>query len=344
MRLAICTKYSHCEETYAAIRVAAWAESRGIEVEMVTVTDRTSRVDDHWDRAVRRLRPVQLAGWLLHYDAVVWTYLPAAATLHTLQAQRIKLLLIAFWRAFKPAHANRYNDFDVIVTPSDAASQLLETMWNVQHTCPIPWDAGLPITIKDAVPSGNIRVLFPLMDQTPNKTEMTAIHLIDRMLRATDVHVTVAYTPSQVRSAGLRLLHQMSGARDVSIQRSPTLAQRPFLFYNHDLTVWPTHEEDIGLVGLQSLAMGTPVVTFEVMPLPEFLLPDNSITVPCAYRYSDAGVPIANPDYNMFEDRLLSIINDPDSIYRMRLHTAQGLRERQQNFEESWDRILGVST
>lgn len=346
-KLGIRTPYSHCEATYAAMRIADWAEQRGIDVSILTVTDNPPLLSDEWDSRVTLQHSVKFAEWVDEQDSIVWLFPPAEEQLRWVKKMGKHTIGVVFWHLMRPGHAQLYKHFDTLVTPAHAASDLFRVRWGRDDIVVAPWEPGLPTTIKDPNrPEHMLRVLLPVLDHMPDRTTTEALGLAARLVESGEAMITVAYTPSQLRPAGVKYLQQLVKRHpdNCRLVASPSIANRPFLFHQHELTVWPTHSEDIGMLGMTSLAMGTPVAAFDVPPLDEFLMRENSLLLPCDITYSETGAPSAVPDYQLFGDKVLDLIGDCEHLRQLEKNASLNLNTRRAAFNSSWDVITEVNT
>ena len=72
-----------------------------------------------------------------------------------------------------------------------------------------------------------------------------------------------------------------------------------------DLTVVPSIEEPLGLVAIESLATGTPVVASNTGGLPEIVKP------------SETGLLVPPKDHSELAKAIISMAKDPATRYRM---------------------------
>ena len=112
-----------------------------------------------------------------------------------------------------------------------------------------------------------------------------------------------------------------------------------------DLTVWPTLFDGFCTVGVTSLALGTPVVSWHAPPMNEFLHDGvNAALVPCDHESNWLGVIKVKPDYEEFEKTLRRLVRNEDNILsRLRKQTADGFDRRRFDFESAWAAVLPQS-
>jgi D-inositol-3-phosphate glycosyltransferase len=95
----------------------------------------------------------------------------------------------------------------------------------------------------------------------------------------------------------------------------------PLYYSAADLTVMPSSYESFGLVAVESLACGTPVVATRVGGLTSIV------------RDGETGVLVPWRDADLFADRLRQVLEDEP------LHRRMGRRARESVLRYSWDGI-----
>jgi glycosyltransferase involved in cell wall biosynthesis len=138
----------------------------------------------------------------------------------------------------------------------------------------------------------------------------------------------------------LRELRRTYGER-ITLFRGIRPDQHAALYRQHDLTLWPTHFETLCLVGLMSLAAGTPVMTFNSAPVAELLNSDNAIIVePEAVVVEKYMLPYVIPDYAMMDEMLYLIAKDTDYLHTLQRTVLHGLDERRNLFQQKMSQIF----
>lgn len=342
MRLGIVARYHRCESTMAALRIADWARSRGGDVTLYARDPGSSTVS-HWDKHVRGTSKMRFTDWSKHRDVILWTQTPPVEQIDWCKKHKIRTVILCLLHELKPEDRQAYMAADCVLAPTNETSKILKRHWGLQARL-LPWDPGLPFTRKDPrVRLASQWVFLPLFDREPYKTEMTILVVMERMLaRHPRIVLTVGYNSSTLETFARRQLDQLKdhyGDR-VQLAKRVSVDHRALLFRDHDLTIWPTHYEDTGMIGLSSLQMGTPVISFQFPPLTEFLTRFNSIQVPCQLMQDGFGMTIAEPDYELFETRLNHAITDPNALFMIQQTVWKGMTARRQAFTETLSQVL----
>lgn len=332
MNLGICTRYGGCEAAMLAIRVADWATEAGADVSMISITSRPRQIGSVWDQAVRSPRSGGFIRWSENLTHILWTHDPHPEQVEWVRDEGKVAMQIPLWlEAPSPVTLSLMN---YLLCPIGACHTAYGHL--AAKSMHVPWDSGTPWYRKpDDYRITSPRVLLPLWDGNSRRTERTALDVVGRALcRITDVQFTVAYTPSTVTAATRRRLESLRRAFPgrFFLAKANQLTQRHLLFAQHDLTLWPTHLESTCLVGLSSLAMGTPVVGFSFCPTNEILTDDNSVAVPCRQEYLTFGDPQISPDYEALDAALWRVLQDRDYIRQLQTTVHSGLLSRRTMF------------
>ena len=343
MRLGICTPYCRCEATYAALRLADWAQQHGHTITLYASASRTPKLSRRWDTTVRATDALLFTTWAKSCDTILWTYAPPAAQIQWAGDNGIRTVVLVFWHLLRAEDRKTLLCAHQILAPSMAAAQFLTERWRIR-TAAAPWDTGAPITKKDARLKSTERwLLLPLFDREARQVEGTALDIAGRALqRYPDVKLTVAFNSSTLLPFVKRRLKQLAKyfPGRVSLLTGIPHEHRPILFQQHDLLLWPTHAENTGMTGLCAVAMGTPVLAYDAAPAREFVSQRNGVLVPCREEQNELGVPRPIPDYPGFEHSLRKILDNPTVLGELQQSTSLGLRHRKQVFTEVISRAI----
>lgn len=325
------------------MRIADWANRSGMDVSLFSVTPGNQALSPRWDRLVKASRKYNFTCWAQQQDFVLWTHTPIFEQVSWAHRYGRATAIFCLWHELTAEARRAYREVGAIITPSYEAARFLAARWGIHNIYAAPYDPGVPLTQKPAIPAIGRWLLLPLFDRAPHTMEGTALELVGRLLaRYDDVYMTIAYNSSTLMPFAKRRLAQFNKAFPgrVVLMAGCTLAERPVLFAQHDLTLWPTHAENTGHLGLTSLAMGTPVVAFHFPPVTEFLCDGNALTAPCRTAPNELGVPIPVPNYSAFEVCSQGLLDTPGLLAQLQKTATVGLPARQKVFHEVLARCL----
>lgn len=342
MRLGIYTRYYRHDAAYLALRIAEWAFQVGWDVSLFTDCGRAHQLHPSFDRAVHRDGPRGFTDWAEGRDVIVWTHCPVLEQVSWTKRHEKRAVLIPLAHELDSKDRRVLKAASAVGCTSRNLAMALKNYLQVSTTTPLLFDPGLPLTLKPTGLAPALRLLLPLFEQRPDEVDEDLLHrLILLHDRRDDFTLTVACSSSKLHAGFGRTLRQAVEVYPrIQRCRQLSLKDRPFLFATHDLTLWPTRAENTGLIGLTSLAMGTPVIAFNGPPLQEFLTSRNAVLIPCTTMTSALGVPTIKGLPAKFEEYLTSILDDRRPLERMLATVHFNLEHRRQIFDAGLRRVL----
>lgn len=344
-RLGIVTRYHQHEVTHAAIHLAELARDQGTASSIYGVGAVRRDVARLWDSKVVTPRQQDLADWAQQHNRILWTCVPSKSELLSIQEQGVDTALLVNWEELTQEHRKAFQLFDKVIFPYRCVSHVVSRRWDIKKTTPIlmPWDVPIPHTRRDTnEPHKQLCVYFPMYDSQPQRVDQAIFRLMRKVLsEADDTNVLVACGRSWSLSSRriIKSLRKDFGGR-VVLALHPHILHRMLLFARADLTVWAPRFESFGLIGLGSLCMGSPVISWDIRPQNEFLKGwKNSVLVPAKTKENWLGVPEVVGGYNEFSDMLVSTLRDKALIAKMKTNALSGLEQRRQQFEAGWDQL-----
>jgi hypothetical protein len=336
MSLGIITRYQSHEATHAAVRIASWAADKGYDVSIYSITPQSVAVDEHWDNEVIKQKDKRFTDWAKNRSTIIWTHIPPMEQVKWAKRRGIKTILFCLWHEVTPYDREVVQEMTALLSPHISVTRFYSRKLGAKKIYTAPWDTGLPFTAKDPRIESNYKwMLLPLYDQEPNKTEMTAIEVAGRALdRNDDTVLTVMYNASTISSPCKRRLYKFRQFFGTRVRLLPSVPawKRPLVFRQHDLTIWPTQQENIGLVGITSITMGTPVIAFKNSPLEDVLNKENSVLISCKEEIKPSGVPSASADYAAFEGALDDLLRNNSLLHKLQQSVLYGLPARRERF------------
>jgi len=124
------------------------------------------------------------------------------------------------------------------------------------------------------------------------------------------------------------------------IGRPLTSDEHAALYRQADLMVHPTRREGIGLVILEAIAAGIPVITTDAPPMNEWVLDGvNGRTVPCRPGRRKHHIHEQEVDVTALV-KTLHEAAEPDQLQRLKQGCSHGLAERRAYFTTFWKQLL----
>ena len=343
MKLGLYTRYLRDEVTYAAIRVANFARDRGIPVDVVCPTNACSKlVEPYWDQHALMIHGGEFTEWAKKCSTLVWTFVPDVEQVAWCRRKEIHTVLLASWDEMQEPDFKAAQAFDTVVAPSKAAQEFLRSKKLTNVEC-VRWDPGVSYTRKpDAHVGERVRMFVPLFGTQPERVDDSVLPMFDEILMTTAGSVTLSYVPSHWNAYArkqLRRLHARHPGRVTLVDRF-TPSRLNVYYGQHDLTVCPSLVENFCLPVSVSLAMGTPVVAFEMPPVVEFVTEANGLLVKEEIVPTRTGVPTVMPRYDGFGKAVVELASNPDRIRRLQRGTEHGCLQRREFFETKWGRLI----
>jgi len=339
-KIGVCTRYSHHEATYAALRIAQWAREHGHSYSLFTPTAGKLDITPEWDADVVQGR---FTDWCAGVEHVIWTTIPHPEQVRYVRAQGSKTSVLLLLSTIQLPDLDTASLCHSVLAPT---RDVFEVMFaaGLRHVRYVPWEAGHPICKK---PSNHVvdplRVLLPWWDGNVRRVDPGILPLLEKRLQQhRNLHLTVAYSSGTLPSAFSRALRRLSRwyPERLQLRKGLDLYQRLKLFRDHDLTLWCTLHESLGLVGLTSINMGTPIIGFNLRPLAEILTADNSCSVNCIEQMNESGAVCAAPNYAGLDDALYRMLRSPGFVRGLQTTICADARQRKEKFDHLLASVL----
>jgi hypothetical protein len=318
------------------LRLANWAAEAGHDVSIHSTTTDPVRLDARWDIVAKATRRLRFTEWVKQQTTVIWTHAPITEQIIWAKKRGVRTGILCLWDEIRQEHIAAYHAADFVLSPSRLVGEFVQKVLKVRNSIGLPWDTGEPFMRKDPrLTSDRIWVLMPLFDHEPYQIEATAVEVAGRALLANPRMVlTVAYNASKIAPFAVNRLKQFRSyfGERVRILPGVPLHRRPLLYASHDLTYWPACGGNIGLTGLTSVTMGTPVLSFKVPVFSEFLCSTNSIQAPATSYGTSRGLPRTEPDYDAMDSLLQAAVADTNGLHAIQQEVPSGLAQRRKVF------------
>jgi len=342
-RVAIVTRYMQREICHAALQLADSATRYGLPVRLIGRNDCNNNVS-HWDRHVIPERFTNVGSWMQGCSSVIWTQVPSMFELGYAKEHGIATALLVNWEELQPVHEGILRELDKIIVPYKCTQAALASHCYLKHVkvCYLPWVTRAPLCKPNLLRKGLV-VHFPLYDSQPARADQHVFKLMSSILSefpAAIVSVACGHKWSRSSRALLKQLKKDYNNRLVTYA-APGAYERLELFAKADLTVWAPRFESFALIGLMSLAMSTPVISWDIRPQTEYLQGwKNSVLVPCETNSNWLDIPEVVGGYARFEELLLSTLHDRALLAKLKCSASNGLDARRKQFDAAWSDFI----
>lgn len=341
MSVGIYTRYVHGDEAYLALRLAAFLQENGAYFSIYSALAPVS-FKTGYDALVCHKKTQRFTDWARGKTTIVWTHIPPAEQIMWARKHGARTIVVPLWQELQPPFRRACRRADTVVTLSKACRDLFRDVYKFKNVLLIPFDPGLPLTKKKKpVDVKRIKLFLPWFDRNARCTRINFLLELERLLLLMpQAELTVSVSSSKFAPAIAkffsRLRHVTNGR--VTFLRGVPLRERPLLFTENDLTIFPAECDNYGLTGLTSLSCGTPIVSFACPPQNDFIYTDiNGVLVKTETDYDEHGVAHANPNYHNFAAVLQALIAEPELIDKLTLRAAHNLSARKRSFDLGWN-------
>lgn len=347
MSIGIYTHYAHCDQAYFAVRLVDFLRTLGEPFDIYS-DNSPGKLKLPYDTVVKYKKICSFTDWVKHRSVVVWTHVPRVEQIDYARRRGVRTIVVPMWQEMAPPFKKALKHADHVVALGRDSQELFTDIYKIGHLVMIPFDTGLPITRKENwVNQRQIRLFLPWFDRNARCSSSQFLGMLGFIMeRMPEAHMTVAVNSSRFGPAVAKFFTRLGSRCDgrVKLVRGIPLIRRPSLYAAADLTVWPGECDNYGLVGLTSLACGTPVLTLAVAPQTDYLHQDvNAALVKTKLDYDDNGVPHAVPNYEKFAAAMQDLIAEPHHINAMQKKVSYNLAARRSAFESGWRSLLNIS-
>lgn len=342
--IGICTRYNRGDTTHAGLAIARYLDDTGRASSLMRYDWRAKHVDPCYDNRVKIIKDDK---WLLNIKHMCWTAPVVPFFVKMLRKKAIKNTLYTSWEYISEHDKFGLEKYHHVLLPTMLQALQVRDMFKLKNVAVLPFYCGYPITRKKhLLKPDQVHVCMSLYSTQMRKIDMTQLFMLAELLSTNPhVHVTIPHT----------------NAITVLVQRHLKACEKTFegrwknvctsywhdyanIMANSDLTIWPAKYDGMGIVGLTSLHMGTPVLAWDVPPINEILVNGkNAILVPAEIEYSPMSVPRVKPDVQLFEKTLKWLVNDPQTLLKLTLNTDAALEKTDKEFKNGLKTILPIN-
>lgn len=318
--------------TDAAFAVSQWAkglEEAGLRVSLFSLGP-PAHVCDNWDARVARNRSRNYVDWVNDCDQVLFCHPPAPEVLYS--ANHAKTLLLCLWEHLPLLSPVLMDAMDRIICPSRALHRYLQddTRCDPKKLVRLSWDLLVPsVRREQPVDEDRIGLLWNLDGSQAEWQDFSFFNVMTLLLAQPNLYFTVFWNDqlSQAARTSLDDLRYKADGR-IELLRNPSLDKQIVVAASHDLTLWPSCQENFGWTGLVSIAAGTPCVAYDHPVIAEIVKDGHGGSlVPCELEPNDFGAPVIIPNTDRFCAAVLALTDDPARLQDLR-HTSQSRSEQ----------------
>lgn len=344
MKIGFDVQYKAQDAVYAALRLSDSLRMLGYEVTLFSNKIPKHKFKCHWDKLVKTPKDMSYDEWLLDITHIIWPVPPTKEVVQKV-GKSIVTIALAPWDCIPSYSRQSLKMCAHVVSPSFENSEVVRKELGVRQVSTIEWDSSIPFTKKDQSTVGKhgADLLVPLHSSQILRSDFEHITsiLYEVSRRCPSSNIMVSYTDSSMPYESIKALRDVK--KDISsltLLDDETSYISSIMLYGHaDLVLWPAEIEGFGLLGIESIYMGTPVVAYNIPPMSNIITNGlNGVLVDCEHSGSKGGIMYAEPDKNSFIDSVCDVIDN--KLEKLNRTTAAGRRYKRSNFLEKWKRLI----
>ena len=299
-------------------------------------------VDATWDGNIQHAKTVDCLNWISKQTHIVWFEVDAEKVK---KARRLKKrnTLALLWSTIKHADIEHLSLYDNIVVPDRHVQVWLERFNAGLPIVVVPW-ASLAEVIRRPRLSSHCRVLMNLRANTAKLCGPLLLHAMQAVVDSTKhIDLTVVCSQSWDPSTDKAMGELQRNRPNVQHAYRPSRQARRLLAQQHEWQFWPSVIDSTGIIGLESLASGTPLIGFDVPMVSTVVRPKKSgWLVPCEIKDNSMGVPAAIPSVNHILREFKEITSSKDLLDDLRGMPWEDLDQRRLKFQDGWNAAVGL--
>lgn len=341
MRIGFCVQYTQRESTWMALQLAEHCRQYG-EVS-VRATGVVRPLGHSWDRLVIADNKLRFTDWAKHHDALFWFYPGAAAQVRWAVSNgcyAYAMLVPDTWHVTQRLPPARLNAYHAVYCDSHDLIGLRRTAPKATLV-PIRWAPQLPIVRRVYEYSDAPVVAVPLLHGAAQYVPAQLWRSLEYVLhhhKTLRVRVLTDLSTQYVRWQVQKLNKRYGGRVTQSVV--PTRAEVLDALQSVTLTWLPTAVSSIGLVALWSIAVGTPVMAFDVAPYSSIVSTDQNGWLVLRENAVASGSGLL-PGYLRMSGQLLSVLARTQRLRDTYRKVADDIQNRRTVFDCIWRSAFG---
>lgn len=347
--LGIITPYAKCTATYVSFQIAQVAVEHGLNVKFFT-NHRAPHIEIHpyWDRYQVDLYKYKNYDWLNGVSACVVLVEDSGSLVYELNKRKIPSVVSFISDNSNPDFISNLAAYNFVVCLSYYKYKFLSKLNLLPDSQQkklvfIPFYSFIPPTTHALFCDNYLKVYWPICwDQSYHQFSSMPEVVDSVLMSCPDFRLTVSLppTPSSIRNIFNKLKNRHPSR--VDIIKKVNWYDFHFLFGKHDLTLWPVVFDSVGLIGLCSRLLGTPVMTFNHPTCQEIITSPNCGFVfnSTDFSLSDSGLIYTHPDKEALIRFMKKIISKPKLFKKFDKNILNDLAARKLAWVSGWKQIF----
>ncbi len=335
--------YGFRDSTDAALSLADHlANSQVSDLSWFSNSQPVFGVDALWDGAVDHAKTVDCNRWIRDQTHIVWFEVDAEKVKKARRLSK-RNTLVVLWASLKHADLEYLPLYDNIVVPDRQVQLWLERFNPSLPIVVVPW-ASLTEVLRRPKMSSQCRVVMNLRASTAKLCGPLLLYSMQAVVDSTKhMHLTVVCSQSWDPATDKAMGELQRNRPNVNHVYRPSRQARRLLAEQHEWQFWPSVVDSTGVIGLESLAAGTPLIGFDVPMVSTVVRPKKSgWLVPCEIKDNTMGVPTAVPSVNHILREFKEITSSRDLLDDLRGMPWDDLDQRRLKFQDGWNAAIGL--
>jgi hypothetical protein len=344
MKIGFDVQYKPHDAVYAALRLSDSLRYLGYDTTLFSNKTPKHNYGCGWDKLVITPKDMSYDKWLLGLSHVIWPVPPNKDVVQKV-GKSIVTIALSPWDCLPGYVKSSLRLCAHVVTPCLENSDTVRKEANIRDVSTIEWDSSIPMTKKDLndIDPSRPKVLIPLHSSQGLRCDLEILcNIISGIAeKSPQADITISYSPKsmpwEVRKSLFSYLKKHKNIKGVIDETTCTSS---LLLYGYsDIVLWPAEIEGFGLVGIESIYMGTPVVAYDIPPMSNIITNGvNGMLVPCDDGGSKGGVMYAEPNPSEFIKVATDAINE--KILALNKNTKVGRRSVRSMFYSQWKKLI----
>lgn len=343
MRIGFCVQYTQRESTWMALQLAEHCRQYG-EVSVRT-TGVVRPLGHAWDHRVIVDNKSRFTDWAKRHDALFWFHPGAESQVRwaaTHGCYVYAMYVPDTWHVIQSAKPARLNAYHAVYCNSTDLPQLRRTAPKASLV-PVRWSPQLPIVRRVFEYSDAPRIAVPLLHGTAQYVPAQLWRSLEYVLQyhRTLQVVILTDTSSQYVRWQVRKLQKQYGERVTQVVTT-TRPEVLDVLQTVTLTWLPATVPSIGLTALWSIAVGTPVLAFDVLPYSSIISNEQNgwLVLRESAVTAATGSPLL-PAYLRMSGQLLSVLSRTPRLRDIYRKVADDIQNRRTVFDCIWRSAFG---
>lgn len=346
MKIGFDIQYKPRDVVYAALRLSDSLKSMGYETTLFSKVKRNHTYGCEWDSMVVTPYETDYEHWLASITHIIWPAPPNKDTVAK-AGKNVVTIALAPWDCLPSYTKKSFKLCAHTVATCRENYDILKSDFGLTNVVLAEWDSPIPSTrkAKGVLEGSRPKVLVPVHSSQGLRCDLDALFEVVIRLghECPDADITLSYSPKcvpwHITNEIRKFLHRNAGnPRIKSVQDSPSCVGSLLLYGESDIVIWPAEIEGFGLVGIESLYMGTPVIAYDIPPISGIITNGvNGALVPCR-RSTAGGSTYAQPNPDAFVAVAADAINN--NLSELGKHTKVGRKTKRSKFNATWKKII----